>query len=211
MYPAKPFPTKVFMSALAGFQGFCAVLGNGSVLAVVVRFKSLRSLPNVLIANLSLVDMLNTVINMPLHLISSVWETSWFRGKALAIMTSFFNRLFIILNLASMLALMVNMYVAITFDLKYLVWPKRTNKKAVGWSCFIWAVCTLMVILGSISLGSIELGDAHVIDYRAEIYKQGKYFVASFMAVFVICGGAIGFLTIRSIKKKKQVCQLYCL
>ena len=206
MYPAKPFSSKLAMTVLAGVQGLFGVLGNGSVLALVKRFKSLRTFPNVLLANLSAVDILNVVINMPVYLVSTVWETSWFRGKSLAIMTTFFNRLFIILNLASILALMVNMYFAIAFELKYHVW--KSNKKAVVFSCVIWFVGTLMVVSWTFPLFSIDLGDAHVRDYRAEIYEQGKSVVAGFMAFFIVCTGVISFLTIHSIKKqKKKVCQ----
>ena len=144
MYPAKPFSSKLAMSVLVGVQSLFGVLGNGLVLALIKRFKSLRTFPNALIANLSAVDILNVVINMPIHLVSSVWETSWFKGKDLAIMTAFFNRLFIILNLASMLALMVNMYFAIAFKMKYHVW--KSNKKAVVFSCVIWFVSILIVV-----------------------------------------------------------------
>ena len=206
MYPAKPFSSKLAMSVLVGVQGLFGVLGNGSVLALVKRFKSLRTFPNILLANLSAVDILNVVINMPIHLVSIVWETSWFRGKSLAIMTTFFNRLFIILNLASMLTLMVNMYFAIAFKMKYHVW--KSNKKAVVFSCVIWFVGILIVVPWTFPLFNIDLGDADVREYRAEIYKQGKSVVAGFMAFFIVCTGVISFLTIHSIKKqKKKVCQ----
>lgn len=206
MYPTKPFSSKLAMSVLAGVQGLFGVLGNGSVLALVKRFKSLQTFPNVLLANLSVADILNVVINMPVYLVSTVWETTWFKGKSLAIMTTFFNRLFIILNLASILALMVNMYFAIAFKLKYRSW--KSNKKAVVFSCVIWFVGTLMVVSWTFPLFSIDLGDAHVSDYRAEIYEQGKSVVAGFMAFFIVCTGVTSFLTIHSIKKqKKKVCQ----
>ena len=206
MYPAKPFSSKLAMSVLVGVQGLFGVLGNGSVLALVKRFKSLRTFPNILLANLSAVDILNVVINMPIHLVSIVWETSWFGGKSLAIMTTFFNRLFIILNLASMLTLMVNMYFAIAFKLKYHVW--KSNKKAVVFSCVIWLVSILMVVSWTFPLLSIDLGDADVREYRAEIYKQGKSVAAGFMAFFIACTLVISFLTIHAIKKqKKKVCQ----
>jgi len=59
-------------------------------------------------------DLLNAVINVLISMISTVWEARWFKGKSLAIMTSFFNRLFVILNLASVVALMIiTMYFAI--------------------------------------------------------------------------------------------------
>jgi len=190
------------MSALTGTLSSGAVLGNGLVLAVIARFKSFRTVPNILIANLSLVDSLNTAINMPLHLISVVWETSWFKGKTMAVVTTFLNRLFIVLNLASMLALMANMYFAIAFDLKYITW--KTGKKALLCVLLTWLIGTVMVVLFSLPLLSIDLGDTHIIEYRAEIYNQGKYFVAAVMAFFIVCGGVIGFLTTRSISKKKK-------
>lgn len=206
MYPTKPFSSKLAMSVLVGVQGLFGVLGNGSILVLVERFKSLRTFPNVLLANLSAVDIFNIVINMPVYLVSTVWETTWFKGKSLAIMTTFFNRLFIILNLESMLTFMVNMYFAIAFKLKYRSW--KSNKKAVVFSCVIWFVGTLMVVSWTFPLFSIDLGDAHVSDYRAEIYEQGKSVVAGFMAFFIVCTGVISFLAIHSIKKqKKQVCQ----
>ena len=207
MYPPRPLFTKVLMSALTVALSSFAVLGNGSILAVITRFKSLRTVPNVLIGNLAAVDLLNAVICMPIQITYVTLEVSWYRGQALAIATSLFNRLFAILNLASMLALMANMYFAIAFDLKYFAW--KSNKKAVVCSFLIWFIGTLVVVLFSLPLLSIDLGDAHVIEYRAEIYKQGKQYVAVFMVVFIICGAVLGFLMICSIKKKKQkVCRL---
>ena len=154
-------------------------------MAVIARFKSLRTVPNILIANLSLVDLLNAAINMPFHLISVVWKTT------------FLSWLFIVLNLASMLALMVSMYSAITFGLQYITWA--TSEKALLCALLTWFLGTVMVILLSLPLLSIDLGDTHIIEYRVEIYNQGKYFVAAVMAFFVVCGCVIGFLTTRSI------------
>jgi len=197
MYPAKPFSTNIVMTALTGLQSSVAMLGNGSVVAVIARFKSLQTVPNIFIANLSLVDLLNAAINIPLHLISLVWETSSFKGKTLAIVTTFLSWLFIDLNLTLMLILMANMYSAITFDLKYITWA--TSEKALLCALLTWLIGTVMVILLSLPLLSIDLGDTHIIEYKAEIYNHGKYFVAAVMAFFVVCGCVIGFLTTRSI------------
>ncbi|KAL9973019.1 hypothetical protein ACROYT_G019424 [Oculina patagonica] len=186
MHPPKQLFTKVVMIVLTIILTSSSVLGNGVVVAVIARFKSLRTVPNILVANLALVDLLNAVVNMPPYLIYTVVEASWFKGKVLAIMTTIFDRLFLILNLASMLAMMTNMYLAISFDLKYLAW--KTIKKALVCVFLIWFVSVVLVTLFSIPLLDIDLGDAHVIEYRAEIYKQGKHFVASFMGFLIICG-----------------------
>ena len=188
-------------------QSSFAVFGNGFILAIVARFKSLRTVPNLLIANLALVDLLNAAINMPIHMIYTVLQVTWYRGQTLAIMTIFLNRLFTFLNLASMTALLANMYFAIAFDLQYFVW--KSNQKAVVCSCFIWFICIVLVVLSCIQLFRIDLGDAPVTEYRAETFKEGKPFVGTFMAFFVICAVVLGLLTIFSIRKsKKKVCKL---
>ena len=194
------------MSVLTTILTSASVLGNGFVLAVITRFKSLRTVPNILIANLALVDLFNAVINMPSYMIYTVLEAGWFRGKTLGIMTSIFNRVFMVLNLASMLAMTINTFLAISFDMKYLAW--KSNTKALVCAILIWFISIVTVMLFSIPLfADIDLGDAHVREYRNEIYKQGKYFVSSTMAFFIISGTVIGILTTRAItKKKRKVC-----
>lgn len=199
---AKPVITKAVMSALTVALMSGAVFSNGSVLIVIARFKSLRTVPNLLIANLAVVNLLNAAINMPIHMIYTILEASWYRGRPLAIMTSFFTRLFTTLNLVSMLALLANVYFAIAFDLKFVAW--RTNEKAVACSCLIWVICTVLVVLSCILLLNIDLGNAPVTEYRGEIFKQGKYFTAAGMAFFITCGAVIGIMTNLSIKKKKK-------
>lgn len=153
-------------------------------------------------ANLVLVDLFDAVINMPLYVIYTVIEASWFRGKTLAIMTSIFDRLFAILHAASTLTIMANMYFAISFDMRYLSWKSKT--KALVCAFLIWIISIVTVMLYSIPLFGIDLGDTHVIEYRKEIYKQGKHFVASFMALFIVSGAVTCFLTTWTIKEKKR-------
>ena len=202
MIQSKPLFTKVIMSALTVALSSFALLGNGSILAVIASFKSLQTVPNVLIGNLAAVDLLNAVISMPIQITYSVLEVSWYRGRALAIATSLVNRLFAILNLASMLALLANMYFAIAFDLKYFA--RKTNKKAVVCACLIWLIGTVLSVVSAIPQVRIDLGDAPVREYRQEFFKQGKHFFATFMAFCIIACAVLGFLTIWSIRKKKK-------
>ena len=202
MYPEKPLVTKVIMSVLTSILTSACALGNGFLLAVIARFKSLRTVPNILIANLALVDLLSAVINYPMYLMFSVLEADWFRGKALGIITSTSDRLFAMLNLLSMLALLTNMYLAISFGLKNLAW--KTKKNALICVSLIWVISIVSTALFSIPLFDIDLGDAHVIEYRHEIFKQGKFFVAGIRAFFVICAIILSFLTTHAIGKKKK-------
>ena len=126
MYPSKPLYAKAVMILLTSTLTSSSVLGNRFVLAIIALFKSLRTVPNiVLIASLALVDLLNSAINMPIYNIYSVLEASWFRGKTLAVATTLLNRVFTFLNLASTLAVMGNMYLAISLDLRYFTRKTR--------------------------------------------------------------------------------------
>ena len=190
------------MGVLTVILTLASVLGNGFVLAVIARFKSLRTVPNILFANLALVDLLNGAINLPPKIPLFVLEFSWFRGKTMAIMICISNRLFTMLNLASMLAMMTNMYLAISFGLRYLGW--KTNKKALVCTVLIWFISIVTTILSSIPIFDVDLGDALVTEYRLQIFKQEKKFVVSSIVFFLICGTVVCFLTIRAIKRKKR-------
>ena len=190
------------MSLLTCVLTACSVLGNGFVLGVLARFKSFRTVPNILVGNLAVVDLLNAVMNLPFH-IMSILEVSWFRGKTLALITTFINRAFITLNLTSVLAMVVNVYLAISFDLKYFTW--KTKKKALVCVCVIWFINLLMLVLFAILLLDINFDDSHrVNEYREGIFQQGKNFVASLVALFIVCCGVLGILAITAIRKKKK-------
>ena len=69
---------KVVMSVLTSVLYLACLPANGLVLALIARFKSLRTVPNIFVANLAVVDLLSGAINMPLYTISYEWEARWF-------------------------------------------------------------------------------------------------------------------------------------
>ena len=202
MHPAKPLFAKVVMGVLTAILSCACLLGNGFVLAVIARFKSLRTVPNILIANLAFVDLFNAVITIPPFMIYYVFEASWFKGKVLGIITVVLNRLFTVLNLASMIIMLINMYLAISFDLKYFV--SKTNRKALLCVFLTWFISILSVAFSAISLVDFNLGDVHVREYREEIFKEERFFVMSFMVIFLICAALVCFITAHTIKKKQR-------
>lgn len=66
------------MSVLTSVLYLACLPTNGLVLALSARFKSLRTVPNIFVANLAVVDLLSGAINMPLYTISYEWEARWF-------------------------------------------------------------------------------------------------------------------------------------
>ena len=180
---------------------FC-ILSNGSILGILARFRKLRTHPNILIANLALVDLLTALINMPMYLVFSILEVNWYNGKNLAIITLFMARLFMALNLTAMLALLVNVFLALKFGLRYFIWTK-TNEKAVAVVIIDWVVCFVLIFLSCSTLFHIDLQDTHVLVYRQAYFAEQRTLVVSVMAVLVLCLIIFCILIFISLRKMK--------
>ena len=125
------------------------------VLGIVARFKKLRNYANILIANLALADLLNALINIPMYLLYSVLGVSWFKGKTLAVVSLLFYRLYLLLNITSMLILLVNVFLALTFDLRYFAW--KTEEKAILIVAVQWLACFVVTSFSFLPLFDINL------------------------------------------------------
>ena len=157
-----------FMSFLALF----AILGNGVVLGIIARFKKLRTFPNILIANLALADFFNAFINTPMYLLYAVLKVNWFTGKTLTIISLSSLSLFTFVNVVSMLVLLVNMFLAITCDVKYFTW--KTNKKAIIIVLVEWLVGFSCAVLSCLNCDVDLQQDASVLTNRREVLDKGK-------------------------------------
>ena len=198
----KPLFAKIFLGAVTVTEALVGVLSNASILLLIARFKSLRTVCNFLLANLAVVDMLNAAINMPIHMLYTLLDPRLLRGPGFAFLITFLQRGFVLLNLASMLVLLANMYFGIAFNLRYYAW--KTNRKAALCCFLVWIICTSLAQLSCLSIFSIDLGDSPVGRYRAEIFKQGKYqFIA--VALFFIFGGIMFvFLIVCFIRRSRK-------
>lgn len=103
------------------------------------------------------------------------------------------------LNLVSMLTMLTNIYLAISFGLRCVAW--QTKKKALILVILIWFIYILLVSLLVAPLIDIDLGHSHVTEYRAEIFEQSKHFVAAAISLFLACSAIVCCLTVRSIKR----------
>ena len=198
----KPLLTKIFLSAVTVIEALVGVLANASILLLIARFKSFRTVCNLLLANLAVVAMLKAAIYMPIHLLYTLLEPGLFRGPGFAFLITFLQRVFTLLNLASMLVLLANMYFGIAFNLKYYVWK---SKRKAALCCFlVWLTCTALAQLSCLPIQSIDLGDSPVARYRAEIFKEGKHhFIA--VALFFLFGGIVFLvLIVCSIRRNRK-------
>ena len=195
----------VFMSFLALF----AILGNGIVLGIIARFKKLRTFPNILIANLALADFFNVFINIPMYLLYAVLNVKWFRGKTLAMISIFSFSLLTFVNVVSMLVLLVNMFLAITFDVKYFTW--KTNKKAIIMVLVEWLVGFSCAVLLCLNCDVDLQQDASVSTYRNEVLGKGKPTAAAITSALVVIAVVLSAMIFGSIQKMKRQVSLFLL
>ena len=199
----------VFLLVVMSFLALFAVLGNGIVLGIIARFKKLRTFPNILIANLALADFFNAFINIPMYLLYAVLNVKWFRGKTLAMISIFSFSLLTFVNVVSMLVLLVNMFLAITFDVKYFTW--KTNKKAIIMVLVEWLVGFSCAVLLCLNCDVDLQQDASVSTYRNEVLSKGKPIAAAITSVFVVIAVVLSAMIFGSIQKMKRQVSLFLL
>ncbi|XP_068728822.1 beta-1 adrenergic receptor-like [Montipora capricornis] len=124
-----------------------AVSGNGLVCCVVYRHKRLRTIPNFFIVNLSVIDLCNSLINMPLFAGYHVIETQFFQDKFVFIVCSSLYRFTQFLSLQTLLVIMMDRYGAIKYQLRYHVW--KTKAKAYYAIAFIWFSGAVLTMVGT--------------------------------------------------------------
>ena len=182
-----------------------AVAGNSLVCFVVFRFKHLRSVPNVLIVNLSLIDLLNALVNMPLFASFYIVRADVFTGKWVSYVFSSLHNFVIYLNVLSLLVIMVDRYGAIAYGLRYHTW--KTKGKACVVIGLIWATGTVLLIFLGILRDHVlsRYEGLKLMDYRRILYKAVGWQVA--LVIFgvpfaiIVC---LGVLIWRAVKKSRR-------
>ncbi|KAJ7370676.1 hypothetical protein OS493_030792 [Desmophyllum pertusum] len=177
-----------------------AVVGNGLLFFLFVRNKTLRTMHNALIADLSTVDFLNSVINIPLSICCVVLDNPSFRGKTFAWTVSFLHIFFALLSLSAITLQMIDRYLAISWPVFYKANKSMTKIMAV---MFVkWLAILVIALSIYVPLYDTDIGHAPVLDYR-EIYarKSGqkipKYIVPILVLTILLFGG----LSLRNLKK----------
>ena len=196
------FSITIFTLVILSLVAVFAVLGNGFVLGIIARFKRLRTFANILIANLALVDFSNTLINGPLYLLWGVLKVKWFTGKTLAIISLFLLRLFMLLNVVSMLVLLGNAFLAIALNLKYFTW--KTIENALAIVLGVWMVCVTSAVISLYPHSDTDLQDASVSTYRLAFMNQSNVLLTVIGASFVVTAIVLGVMAYCAIQLRKR-------
>ena len=182
---------------------FSGVLGNGSICFFVFRFKSLRTIPNILLTNLATVDLLNIIISPPLLILTLIYDVKELRTKAAALWITLVTILFMQLNLASILVLVVDRFFALAHPIRYILW--RSHSKSFCAICAVWIWSLFITGIFFIPLHDIELGGKSL-RYYTTAYLTGIFFKKYVLPAYSIVVSVtiiVSSLTLREILKKR--------
>ncbi|CAH1783938.1 unnamed protein product [Owenia fusiformis] len=112
------------MASRAGFLALfiiVAFIGNSMILATIVQSRRLRiTVLNLLIINMSVVNLLQCVCNLPLILGSTITET-WDYGSAVCQLNAFLMTMFSIVTMLGLTIMAIDRYLAVLDPEKYAV------------------------------------------------------------------------------------------
>ena len=150
-------------SSLYVLLALMAIVGNGLVIFLFIRHKTLRNVPNYLIVDLSFVDFFNSIVNIPLAICSVVLNYSIFRNRTFAWTVSLLHALFSLLSLATMTLQMIDRYLAVCWPVLYKA--KKSKTKLLVVIVVKWIVNVSLTLLLYFPLYKIDLGNVAVVTY----------------------------------------------
>ena len=188
-----------------------SIIGNSIVCLLLIRFKSLRTVPNILIANLAVIDIINALTNMPLMIMWYICKVPYLKGRSISWFIVSWYVLFMYLTVFSLTALTMDRYGAIVHGIRYHSW-KTINKAKVA-VLLVW-LSAAAYTYGKFILGlDIDVGDAPVLEYRIHYMdKFGRHFIipgflVSF-AIMLIMGACIWRAVRRHTRRLSTFCSV---
>ncbi|TMW45762.1 hypothetical protein DOY81_009158, partial [Sarcophaga bullata] len=131
--PPMQRPETVFITILFLLIFIVGVLGNGTLVIIFFRHRSMRNIPNTYILSLALADLLVIIVCVPLAML--VYTTdSWTFGKSMCQVTEFFKDVSIGVSVFTLTALSGERYCAIVNPLRKL----QTKPLTVITATMIW-------------------------------------------------------------------------
>ncbi|XP_068844899.1 prokineticin receptor 1 [Capricornis sumatraensis] len=128
--------------ALVGIMLVCGI-GNFIFIAALARYKKLRSLTNLLIANLAVSDFLVAIVCCPFEMDYYVArQLSWEHGHVLCASVNYLRTVSLYVSTNALLAIAIDRYLAIVHPLR----PRMKYQTATGLIALVWVVSILIAI-----------------------------------------------------------------
>ncbi|XP_006021551.1 prokineticin receptor 1 [Alligator sinensis] len=137
------FAAKIVIGvALIGIMLVCGI-GNFIFIAALARYKKLRNLTNLLIANLAISDFIVAIVCCPFEMdYYVVRQLSWEHGHVLCASVNYLRTVSLYVSTNALLAIAVDRYLAIVHPLK----PRMNYQTATFLIALVWIVSILIAI-----------------------------------------------------------------
>ncbi|XP_010188651.1 PREDICTED: prokineticin receptor 2-like [Mesitornis unicolor] len=137
------FAAKIVIGvALVGIMLVCGI-GNFIFIAALARYKKLRNLTNLLIANLAISDFIVAIVCCPFEMdYYVVQQLSWEHGHVLCASVNYLRTVSLYVSTNALLAIAVDRYLAIVHPLK----PRMNYETAAILISLVWIVSILVAI-----------------------------------------------------------------
>ena len=194
--------TKVIQLIVCVVLLAASVMGNGVIVFLVLRFKALRTVSNIFLANLACVDFVNALVTLPFFIDLRIIDITQLLSNQKAVWWFLFlNCLFRFWSLASLFILVMDRYFAIAHEIKYNLWKTRT--KAV-----IVSIATGIIVLATFLTSAIPVYKTQLAK-KSSVYSHSVYWSKSNKALepigitLVIAVVMASAVTFRMLRKKR--------
>ena len=183
--PHRPLVIVVFESIIAVVFAILSIIGNTLIIAGFWKSKTLRTIPNRLVVNLSIVDILSAITIHPL-LASVVIEGAWRFGDEACKYQAILNSFLFITSHFSIALITLNRYFVIVRYKKYTeVFTKRLTR------VFVAAIWVFSSFLASTHFAAQDKAKFHAKEAFCIISKEKS----SIASLIITAFGNIAFLT----------------
>ncbi|XP_077164448.1 prokineticin receptor 2-like [Paroedura picta] len=172
--------------ALAGIVLVCGI-GNFAFIAALARYKQLRNLTNLLIANLAISDFLVAIGCCPFEMdYYVVRQLSWEHGHVLCASVNYLRTVSLYVSTNALLAIAVDRYLAIVHPLK----PRMNYQTATILIALVWIISLIIAIPSAYFATETVL---FMVQNQKKIFcgqiwpvDQQVYYKSYFLFIFVI-------------------------
>ena len=191
-------------SSLYALFALLAIAGNGLVIFLFTRHRTLRNLPNYLIVDLSFVDFFNSVVNIPCAICSVVLNYSIFRNRTFAWCVSLLHSLFSLLSLSTLTLQMTDRYLAVCWPVIYKA--KKSKTKLLVVILVKWLFNVSLTVLLYFPLYKIDLGSVAVVSYRRAYSRTvSTFFVRLVVYAYIFFIITFAVLSLRRLRRTAHV------
>lgn len=150
-----------------------AVGGNAIVVYIVLAYQRMRTVTNYFIVNLSLADMIMSIVCIPFSFIANMLVYYWPFGAIMCPLVSYAQAVAVFLSAFTMVAISLDRYVAIIYPLR----PRMTTRQAALVITLIWFLsCSVPLPIAILSRIQTEPDQMGVLrDYCLEKWPNPKW------------------------------------